>query len=62
MVIGPYVSVRPYTCTMRKFSALIRASRVGEGGAAATMAVTGRSRRCARGWLMTISWTVGAPL
>jgi hypothetical protein len=45
-----------------KFSSLIRANSVGDGGAAATMAVTFRSRRCARGWLMIISCTVGAPL
>ena len=40
----------------------MRANSVGEGGAAATITVTGRSTRCAFGWLMTISCTVGAPL
>jgi hypothetical protein len=45
----------------RKFSSLILANRVGEGGAAATATVTGRSTRWALRWLMIVSWTVGAP-
>ena len=40
----------------------MRANSVGDGGAAATTTVIGRSTRCAFGWLMTISCTVGAPL
>jgi hypothetical protein len=39
---------------MRKFSSDIRASSVGEGGDAATIAVTGISKRCAMGWLIII--------
>src|SRR2546421_3070357 len=40
----------------------MRANKVGEGGAAATTTVTGRSTRCALAWLITISCMVGAPL
>ena len=40
----------------------MRANSVGDGGAAATSAVTGGSTRCARGWLTTDECTVGAPL
>ena len=54
--------MRPYTWTIWKLSSAMRASSVGEGGDAATIAVTGFSKRWALGWLMIIWCTVGAPL
>ena len=44
------------------FSASRRASSVGDGGAAATIAVTRRSNRAASGWLTSPGCTVGEPL
>ena len=46
---GPYVSVSPYTCTMRAPSASMRAITVGEGGAPAVVTVSGRSSGAASG-------------
>ncbi len=60
-VCGPYVSVRPYTCTGRKPSSLSLPSSVGDGGAPATAHVTGRASVCAFGSFTMPICTVGAP-
>src|SRR4249919_448056 len=62
MVYGPYVSVRPYTWIGRIFSSPNCSSKVGEGGAPATVTFNCLPRRCAFGWLTRKICTVGAPL
>src|SRR5205807_3130770 len=49
-------------CTALKLRSPSWPNRVGEGGAPATVMVTGDSRRWAAGSLTTPMWTVGAPL
>ena len=61
-VIGPVRLRQAVDVDDPEFSSSIRAKSVGDGGAAATTTVIGGSTRCASGWLMIISCTVGAPL
>lgn len=60
--MGPYVSVRPYTCTGIRFSFVICSKRCAVGGLAATVTRTGRGRRSASAELHSSVLTVGAAL
>lgn len=60
--MGPYVSVRPYTWTGRRFRLVICWKRCAVGGDAATVTRTGRESFVALGEAQRSVFTVGAAL